>query len=267
MARRKKPVVWSKLKGKGLARARESAQIESLQREHQERIAKLDAELARVRDECGQEYEQIKAKLDQALEREKRAAVELREAAAHRVKVAREERHAKLAHKRRACKTDVDAVRKRKRLEDKNAREMRQLEAQTARRELAIEKERSKSSASERRKESRGEVRGNLEHQAPHLLPLWDKVGKSFKVGKKASRFAGGGAQREGISLMEAFVEWAAENPTALARAQEEALQKGAREHEREERKRLAAERKRERASRGGKRSKRAPVDLSDVPF
>jgi hypothetical protein len=217
---------------------------------YRRRIAQIDADISTQRDHCAQETKQILARLDGEIAEQRSAGATARgdktratSAARHAaagLRIARKVRTAKGAQKRRACKIENEAIQAKKLAERAHRAELRAIERSTERRRAPL------STAAERSSEKRGEVEGNLD---PHLVPLWRKVRRSFKVPSRA----------EGrTSLTEAFTQWAAENPGAVQDAQEAEAAVELRKLQREERK----------ASRNkgsGRRTRRA--DLPEEPF
>lgn len=181
-----------------------------------ERLDAINADAKRQRSECSQELHQILERLDQAVTDERAAlgearadverAAKARSAAAHRLRVAEETRQAKRAQKQRACKIEADAIKERRTAEVEHRRELKAIERMTRRRDKPLASKR------ERKGEAADEVAQNI---APELVPLWNKVRRSFKVPTRA----------EGRStLTEAFEQWAAENPDQVVAAQEEEI-------------------------------------------
>lgn len=182
---------------------------------------------------CVEELGELTAKLDRALERERLAAKEMREAARDRLGVARKERGAKRAQKRKACAAEAAAIRAQKKAEQAHKAELRKIDAQIRRRE---KKENQRTSRAERRSETRGEVEANL---SPNLVPLWRKM-RGFKVPKRSIGR---------MTLTEAFEHYASEHPEEVFAAQEGDIEKEARKRER------------------GLRGKRSRFVSDEVPF
>ena len=193
------------------ANERDSAQYAAALREINER-------LKRQRAECAQELAQIVERETRAIEAEKlaidaarrdeRKAQERRAAAAERLKVAREVRAAKAAQKARICKAEAAALKETQELDRENVRRhrsnLRMERPPTYRRRGAGERVRSS--------EERDAVTREIEVVHPNLLPLWLSVRESFHLSEK-QRAAGR------LTLAEAFVHWAHDDPEAVAAA------------------------------------------------
>ncbi len=197
---------------------------------YKKKLEAIDADLARQRSECSQEYQQVRDRLDAAVTKEQHAvaqakadraaATEQIKAAQERRAVAQEERKAKSTQKKVSCKVEADAIRGRKKAEREHQKEVVAIERSTLKRRPEP-RWRSGLHASEKREQVEDDV-------PEQYKPLWKKVGRTFRVPK----------EKEGrASLLEAFLEFAAEDPEAVAEAQEGELQAEMRRLQREENK------------------------------
>ena len=210
-------------------RATKDAAITEVRRRHAARLSEIAETLRRQRSECAQEAEQIARELDAAVQREQaaidqakadaRAAGDAKKAAQHRLDVERRHRRAKNAQKKRQCKAEAEALKDKGRAEREHQAEVISLERALLQRQT----EDRKPTLSLR------EQREQVEADVPEMYrPLWQKVRRTFQIPKR----------KEGrASLLEAFLEFAAESPDAVAEAQEEAMQREIQEMERQARK------------------------------
>jgi hypothetical protein len=203
-------------------------------------LDEIDVEAKRQRVDCSGSTSDLAAKLDAAIAAETLAvaaakadikrAREARDAAKARRAADKAARVARVGQKREACAIEAKAIKARKRALKAHKKELRQIERSTERRAKPL------SSAGERRSERRGAVEGDIPE---HLVPLWRKVGRSFRLGPR---------QEGRMSLADGFVQWAEENPGQAVAAQEQAAEASLRKLQREDRR-----------GRGGRRARREP--------
>lgn len=196
------------------------------QRTYKQRLAEIDADAARQRDECAQEHRQIKERLGERVYLERIEAQRLAQEAARlkreaaearkRAKVSADDARAQSAQKARACKTEHAAILEHKAGEKQHRGEIVTLERQATARQKAV-------APKKKRGETAAEKRGQVEHDLPpELVPLWRKVGHRFKA-------------KPGASLAEAFIEAHEEDPDLALEVREEAAEEYVRQLQREE--------------------------------
>lgn len=227
--------------------------------QHATRITELDRELTRLsvlgrhslaeqRAACNQEYEAIKAKAG--------------EACAESVRLAREQRRAQKDTKRKQCSLEAASIRDAKREEANALRakkdaerafksEMKQIEASTR----ARDKERKRATPKERASEQDDAIVSELEHAHPRLVPLWRKVRRSIRGNDRKSR-------------LEAFLQYAEENPSEVHAEEDRELARDLRAHERAQQQaaRRESTARMTLTQRGSRRSSRQSPP-ADVPF
>jgi hypothetical protein len=211
------------------------------------RLAEIGKRAEEQRRKCGEEYQQTKAELEAAVERERRALEEARadkakaeaarKAAADRLAAARAEKRAKTKHDRDTCKIEKDKL-----AEERRALRDKQREDEAVERALlAVQPGR------EVRQQTASEEREQVDREVPEeYRPLWEEVRRTFKVPERGRGYK---------SLAEAFLQYAAENPDAVAAAQERAAERAVAEMEREQRRRGRGASGSRRSSGGGRRS------------
>ncbi len=171
--------------------------------EHKRRVAEIEQRAKDQRSRCADERAQIKAQIDEKARREK-LVIEIARRALH---VTRTEGRARLAQKGHDCRRELRPILDERDTARADRGQIRTVNKQIAARDRAAPR----STTTERKAESFGEVQSNL---PPDLVPLWKKVGRAFPVSP---------AMRAGrISMTEAFLQYAMEHPSEVIAAHPE---------------------------------------------
>ena len=173
-------------------------------------------------------------------------AREVRDAEKVKKRAAKALREARVKERRAGCRITAWALRDKRGALKAHKRELRQIERSTERRKRPL------ASAGERRSEARGAVEVEIPE---NLVPLWRRVGRSFRLSSR---------QEGRMSLAEAFMQWAAENPDQALAAQEADAAAEMRKLEREQRR---ATRGSGRRGRAGRAPRVRREDLPEAPF